>query len=230
MIRCLDTRYGKLFIPDTDTAQYDWFRVLGASVEDQYISLVIDLLAERPRGMFVDVGSNFGCWSLALAPHCTRGLAFEPQPAIHKLLLETLALNKVEVTALRAACGMKLEHRLIPRLDLDRPANFGGIALDQTYKPQADAPKVTVEVIPLDDCVRNTDMVSFIKIDVEGMESQVLLGAQRTIKRCRPIMFVESDHTDTDKELLRQQLEQLGYILDQQGPNFLCIPEQGTGK
>jgi hypothetical protein len=34
----------------------------------------------------------------------------------------------------------------------------------------------------------------FFKIDVEGMEPEVIAGALATIRRCRPIMFVEINH------------------------------------
>jgi hypothetical protein len=34
--------------------------------------------------------------------------------------------------------------------------------------------------------------LDLLKIDVEGMESEVLQGAQATIYRCRPAIFVET--------------------------------------
>jgi hypothetical protein len=35
--------------------------------------------------------------------------------------------------------------------------------------------------------------VQFIKADVEGMEADVLEGAQRLIRECRPILYVENN-------------------------------------
>jgi hypothetical protein len=36
----------------------------------------------------------------------------------------------------------------------------------------------------------------FLKIDVEGSESDVLTGARETIRRCRPKMLIELHHFD----------------------------------
>jgi len=37
-----------------------------------------------------------------------------------------------------------------------------------------------------------------LKIDVEGMEAEVLQGAAETIARCKPILFVETIKSDKD--------------------------------
>jgi hypothetical protein len=38
--------------------------------------------------------------------------------------------------------------------------------------------------------------VDFIKIDVEGMEMQVLGGLAQTLARCRPVIFIEVDEAN----------------------------------
>ena len=73
MIHELKTRYGTMFVPDTETAQYGWLSSSGASDEDEDICMVIDLLKERPRGFVVDAGASFGCWTLAMAPYANAG-------------------------------------------------------------------------------------------------------------------------------------------------------------
>ena len=52
--------------------------------------------------------------------------------------------------------------------------------------------------------------VSLIKIDVEGFELQVILGALSTIKRCKPIIIVEISNQNTSKKLI-QILKKIGY-------------------
>ncbi len=44
--------------------------------------------------------------------------------------------------------------------------------------------------------------VSFIKIDVEGMERAVLRGASETLSRDRPILYVENDRAEHSRELI----------------------------
>jgi hypothetical protein len=65
-----------------------------------------------------------------------------------------------------------------------------------------------------------------MKIDVEGMELQVLEGGAETIRRCRPVLFVE--HLKNDRESLRQAILGLDYVVYQKerGMNFLCVPTE----
>ncbi len=52
--------------------------------------------------------------------------------------------------------------------------------------------------------------VDFIKVDVEGMESAVLAGAAKTIRRCHPALYVENDRADQSPALIAAVLE-FGY-------------------
>ena len=46
--------------------------------------------------------------------------------------------------------------------------------------------------IPLDSKITEFGKVDFIKIDVEGMEVEVLLGANKIINNNRPLLYVEA--------------------------------------
>jgi hypothetical protein len=54
---------------------------------------------------------------------------------------------------------------------------------------------VDVPLVRLDDLVaaRGWSKVSLVKVDVQGAEERVLLGAQRTLASIRPAWFVEVD-------------------------------------
>src|SRR5207249_4297202 len=52
----------------------------------------------------------------------------------------------------------------------------------------------------------------FFKLDVEGMERQALLGAADTVRRFRPLLYVEDDRQDRSAEL-RACIQGLGYEL-----------------
>jgi hypothetical protein len=64
-------------------------------------------------------------------------------------------------------------------------------------------------VFPLDDLDLAVD---FIKIDVEGMELEVLKGAQQLVARCHPLMMIEAQ--DANREALLALAAQLGYALE----------------
>jgi hypothetical protein len=63
--------------------------------------------------------------------------------------------------------------------------------------------------------------LDLIKIDVEGMELEVLAGAAQTIGRCRPIILVE--HLKTGRHALVAAFAPHGYHLYYQGPNVIAI-------
>lgn len=223
MIRRMETDYGILFIPDTDIAQYPWLELTGRSVEDEYICDVRDLLADKARGVVVDVGANFGCWTLALAGLATEVVAFEPQHPVRTLLNRSLGENKLRnVEVMRAALGSTPGNTYVAHLNLDTPSNFGGLSMGKPLIDQPNATMVKIPLMRLDDVVQGK--VSFIKIDVEGMEMDVLGGAAGTILESRPLLFVESDHPDTNKGELVKLIEGMGYATMQKGPNLLCLP------
>lgn len=66
-----------------------------------------------------------------------------------------------------------------------------------------------VATVRLDGLFRR-DQLKLMKIDVEGMEADVLRGAEGTIRRLRPILYVENDRIGKSPDLLRL-LDRLGY-------------------
>src|SRR5208283_4934001 len=70
--------------------------------------------------------------------------------------------------------------------------------------------------------------VDLLKIDAEGMVMEILDGAERTIQRCRPIMFVE--FMKVDREALKPRLAGLGYAVSDVPGNYLAIPTETVDK
>ena len=227
MIEEIATRYGAMFVPDADEGQYYWLKNTGASPEDEHIELVCALLDERPSGMALDVGANFGCWTLPLAKHATVVHAFEPQPRVCDLLLRTVTANRpLPVYVHNVAVGAERGFIQVPNVSLEGTTNFGGVGVGLPHPEQPDAPMVEVAVVTVDGLVPVLagETVSFIKADVEGFEVNVLRGAEKTIRRDRPILFVECDHPRTSTQELWDLMESLGYAIKQEGNNFLGMP------
>ena len=65
------------------------------------------------------------------------------------------------------------------------------------------------------------ERIDLLKIDVEGMELEVLAGARQTIARCLPIIVVE--RLKTDQDALIAVLGPNGYRLYHQGLNIIAI-------
>jgi hypothetical protein len=174
----------------------------------------------RPGDVVVEVGANIGAHTVHLARLVGSGgaiHAFEPQRLVFQALCANMALNGV---------GRGPGTVLVPQLDPDVAQNFGGLALGGGLEGER-VPMTTIDARPLGRC-------RLIKIDVEGMERDVLLGAAGTIRRHRPFLYVENDRRDRSDDLIRH-LDGLGYDLYWHRPplynpdNYLGAPENVFG-
>lgn len=160
----------------------------------------------QPGDVVCDVGANIGAFTVPLAQMVgERGgvFAFEPQPFIYYCLSANVALNSCpNVICERSVVGAQRGTTTIRQLDYREPGNFGGFECD---RPQGVIPTniVTLDAFRLGRC-------DFIKVDVEGMERDVLLGATRTIAKHRPVLYVESDRPGKVLALC-ELLARLGY-------------------
>ena len=131
----------------------------------------------RPEDLFVDVGANVGSYTvLAGAAVGARCLSMEPLPETFEHLLDNIHLNRMtdRVQALNIGLGPK-EGMLRFSSHLDTMNHV--LAPDET-----DVPTLEVPVRPLDGVVGD-ERPAVIKIDVEGFETEVILGAASTLAR-----------------------------------------------
>ncbi|WP_429266854.1 FkbM family methyltransferase [Paraburkholderia sp. EB58] len=164
-------------------------------------SAVLRQLLVQP-GVVVEVGANIGVHTVMLARETQQRrqvlVAFEPQPVIFQNLCANLAANGItNVLAWPYACGSDASTLYFERPDYAAPGNFGSVEM-QT-KPGTDT--IPVPCVRMDDVLR-THTVGLIKIDVEGFELAALQGAQETIARCRPTLYVENDRLERSQALI----------------------------
>jgi FkbM family methyltransferase len=193
---------------------------------DAYIGRSLDLYGEfsesevalfrelvGPGQTVLDVGANIGAHSVALATlvgPTGRVLAFEPQHALFYCLCGNVALNALsQVRCQQSAVGDAAGTIPVPEVDYSRENNFGGISLANDFRG---VPTYLVPVVRIDDL--KLAACHLIKIDVEGMERQVLQGAAETIRRCQPLLYVEDDREEKSAAL-RDWLQRAGYEIHQ---------------
>lgn len=189
---------------------------------DLYIGRSLDLYGEfsegevslfralvKPGQTVLDVGANIGVHTLPLARlvgPSGKVLAFEPQRLVFYMLCGNVALNNLDhVHCFHAAVGETAGEIAVPELDGAAEQNFGGLELSQTALSKSKVPLLRIDDLRLAAC-------HFMKIDVEGMERQVLLGARETIGRFHPLIYLEDDRVDRSAAL-RECLAGLGYEL-----------------
>ena len=152
-----------------------------------------------PGSTVLDVGANIGVFTVALARLVTptgRVLAFEPQIPVFELLSSNVETNCLtNVSLYQAGVGREAGTLNVPTLDYAADGNFGGVELSQDTSQGTSVDIITIDSLNLDAC-------RLIKIDVEGMEAQVIAGAGETIQRVRPIIYVENDRKQNAAELI----------------------------
>lgn len=230
----LDTAYGQMIVNRNDIIQTGSLLLNGTSPDHELIRLLgaaISTCPDRPH--FLDIGANFGTYSLALAPCLPPGgrvYAFEPQRIIFNMLAGSVALNSVNnVFCNNLALGDEDGEVEIPQYDYAQRLNFGSIEFGAEQKEQLHqerghdpATRETVPVVRLDNLGFNR--VGLIKIDVEGMEEKVLDGAAETIARCRPMVFLET--LKSDAAALRARFAAWDYDITILGINDFYCPRE----
>lgn len=159
----------------------------------------------------VEVGANIGAHTVGLAKAVgTKGRvdAFEAQRACFAFLQAQIALNQLHnVHGHLCAVGRTTGKLWVPVANYAEYGNFGGIALSSD--PVKDSEPV--DVVALDDQIGDRHCI-LLKIDVEGMEEDVIRGAMKLINKSFPLLYVENDRVDKSKSLVALLLG-LGYRL-----------------
>lgn len=204
--KVVQARYGAIIINRHDVFLGRSLELYGESSQAE-LDLLAQLLA--PGDVVVDVGANFGTHTLAFASMVGpsgRVLSFEPQRIVHQALCGSIALNGLgNVEAYQAGVSAAPGWLRMPDLRYDIPNNYGGLKLQEHQAGQK------VPVVSLDDFLE-LGRLALIKIDVEGMERQVLEGAAQTLERFAPALYVENDEPAGSEGLVKQ-IARLGYRL-----------------
>ncbi len=188
-------------------------RYIGRSLEfyGEYCEHEADLYRQllRPGDTVVEVGANIGALTVPLARAVgPRGsvIALEPQRVVFQMLCGSAALNELRnVHAYHLAVGSRNGGTEVPMANYDAPGNFGAIALgtDQDWRRSGETMTEPVSIVTLDYFLKDNKAARLLKIDCEGMETEVLDGASQFIFRHRPIIYAENDRRDGAEELVR---------------------------
>jgi len=160
--------------------------------------------------MLVDVGANMGYFSLLWAGANSDGnvVAFEAAPRNIKIIENNLSQNRLSgrITLVPKAAGRQSGAMAFDVGPVDQ-TGWGGIACVDSSST------IKVPVVRLDQELPDAP-IDVLKIDVEGAESLVLLGASKTIETDHPAMVIEVhhfDHSQPDTSPVIDQLQGWGY-------------------
>jgi FkbM family methyltransferase len=174
-------------------------------------------LASNCRGgtVAIDVGAHLGIFTVVMARRIGpdgRVLAFEPAPDTRRALTDVISRNslqglvEIRPEAVSARSGSAALHITgVP----------GGVSNSLVPDPAA-THHISVRTVTIDSALDEQEIVSCMKIDAEGAEVEVLLGAERTITKWRPAIALDA-HPDglakNDRDLsdLWERAKEWGY-------------------
>jgi|SRR5208337_1669460 FkbM family methyltransferase len=177
----------------------------------------------RSDGSYVDIGTNIGNHTIYVAKFLdvSRLIVFEPNPRAIGILRVNLALNQCfNVDLKHLGIALASETSAMRLIEVD-PHNLGGASL----VPDAQG---NVRSVPGDSLLLN-EHVSFLKIDVEGMEMDILHGLEGTVRTWRPNIFIEVWYQNSEGFL--KWCDRFSYqIVDQyrryrDSRNYMVIPK-----
>jgi FkbM family methyltransferase len=201
-----------------------------SSFDPEEVGIAVSLLNLRRQyhgdGVFaLDCGANIGVHTIEWARQMSGWgsvLAIEAQERIFYALAGNIALNNCfNAKAMHCAVAAADGTLRIPDPDYLSPASFGSLELKHNDTTEfigqtidyAGPNMPEIKCIAVDSL--GLTRLDLMKIDVEGMEEEVLAGARKTITACHPILLVE--WIKSPKEQLRQSLEDLGYTVFELG-------------
>ena len=159
------------------------------------------------RGKTVyDIGGYIGLVTMFFA--CEVGengrvVTFEPNPQNYTAILDHIALNGIaNVQVLQLGLGS--ERGTLKFVVSDHKPAMGTANPKRQDKllGQEEIKVLQIEIDTMDNQIAANDLLEpdFVKIDVEGLELDVLQGMSQTIGSCRPEMLIEL-HGESEREI-----------------------------
>lgn len=178
----------------------------GISYLDDYLPLLQKLI--QPGDILVDVGAKIGFYSLAFCNMIGKTghvYSFEPTPDSFNILKKNKSINQID--------NLTIEQKAVSNIRGSRIleiSKFSGLNRINDYASVG----IKVESIKLDDYFKDIQKISLIKIDVEGHELEVLLGATKILNLFKPKILFEYNTKLFEKNNSRQILlflQEMGY-------------------
>ncbi len=187
--RLIRARHGNFFILCKDQVSLI-FEKYGEWAEKE-IMLYQRLL--KNAHTILEVGAHIGTHTVPLAALCKQLYCFEPQPLPFQALVGNLLINNISnVLPYPAVVGASEGWIKLQPTDFQQINNSGAYDVKNHLDDQGG---ISTAMIKLDDFWQRAGQpkVDFMKVDVEGMEEEVLRGAEQILAACRPPMLLENN-------------------------------------
>lgn len=216
---------GQFYVPKISRDEI--YRALAAGkvyqqpIVTEFASLV------RDGSIAVDMGSNFGQMSVAMAQLGAKVYSFEADEFLASVTKRNLELNEASnYTVINSAVWDVSDVLLpFPEADFGKFDSLGSFGIDLSATEGRKVISIALDDLGLED-------VSLIKVDVQGADLKAMWGAVDTIKRCQPAIIFEyenlfdADFNVTSRDY-KEFIDHIGYKRTKEvcPSNYLIIPK-----
>ena len=211
----------------------DAAKAYSKGVENTLLRHSITLLKKHNKDLkdiqILDIGANFGYLSLVWAKSiCRTGriISFEPSKNVFNSFSKSVKINKLGERIQIKNVAVGNENKSV---DLFFENSTSANVLESNYSNLLE----TIQMIRIDDFVENEKLKAchLMKIDVDGIELDILKGSLKTLKKFKPIVIVE---INDDVKIIEFFIDNNYKVLDVNlkeykpnhplPPNIYCIP------
>jgi FkbM family methyltransferase len=183
--------------------------------EHEFASAIVDHI--RPGDICYDVGGYRGFMSGAMAlAAASQVFVFEPHPTNQQALNRLCELNPaLPVRVIGVALG---NNDGTGRLKIMPQFSMAKLTASSFQEQATFVKEIDVRICRIDTMVQANEIPvpDLLKIDVEGAELEVLMGAEQVLRKRKPYVFLEA-HSSVLEQSCRDALSAFGYALRRLG-------------
>lgn len=196
------------FLDSKNSSVDSFFKKNKFYCEGLYINDFVKIL---PGDVVLDIGANVGFFSIPASLYCGSSCvvyAFEPIAETTEILKNNISLNQLSnIKVINLALG-SFEGNIDFFIDnSDLFESTSSVIVPKNYSDKRSISQTTLDKFVE---VENLGRVNFIKVDIEGAERDMLKGAEKTIKRFKPVIAIRTYHLPDDMEVIKEIL--LSYV------------------
>lgn len=160
------------------------------------------ILAEfiKPGMIVIEAGANHGSETVIIASLVGingKVFAFEPIPKIIDKLLINININKLnKIIKVESLALGESNKNIVFHIPYDNESNQG---VSSKYKFGSKSDTLVVQQVKLDSWIQENHIskIDFIKMDIQGSEYDLMLGASECLAKFNPIVYLEADEIQT---------------------------------
>lgn len=176
-----------------DNSWLEWESALSILGHDIEVKETYEYLLKKGYvHCFFDIGANYGTHSILFLSQNIQSITFEPNPSCHQYFQELLITNNLSSRVESFALGEK--EATTKLVFPEKETWLGKISNNEDASTHTSLNQnvINVQIIPLDSYVEKHGLSpDLIKIDTEGYEEFVMLGAKDTLSTKKPLVIFE---------------------------------------